>query len=123
MSLHLLATGILFKDPEQRFSKSGKMFSTATLKCGSGDETSWVKLVAFDLTAQSELSRLTAGDAIAAQGAVKISTYEKDGTARVNIDLIASAITALRQTNKPRVDAAEPSSKQHVFGAREVPGA
>jgi hypothetical protein len=120
MSLHILATGILFKDPGQRFSKSGKTFSTATLKCGSGDETSWVKLVAFDLTVQSELSRLAAGDAIAAQGAVKISIYEKDSTARVNIDLIATAITALRQPKKPRVDAAGPSSKPHAIVAREA---
>ncbi len=120
MSLHLLATGTLFKDPEQRFSKSGKTFGTATLKCGSGDETSWVKVVAFDQTAQSELLRLTAGDAIAVQGAAKISTYEKDGTARVNIDLIAAAITALRQPKKPTVDAAEPSSKPHASFAREA---
>jgi single-stranded DNA-binding protein len=120
MTLHMLATGSLFKDPEQRFSKSGKAFSTATLKCGSGDETSWVKLVAFDLTVQSELSRLAAGDAVAVQGAVKISIYEKDGTRQLNIDLIATAITALRHPKKPRVDAAGSSSKPHAFVAREA---
>jgi single-stranded DNA-binding protein len=121
MSLHLLSTGTLFKDPKQLVSKSGRPFATATLKCGTGDEISWIKIVAFDQAAQAELLRLRAGDALSAQGACKVSIYAPQGAEpRANIDLVASIVTALRQTKKPRVDAPENSSKLFVREAADA---
>jgi hypothetical protein len=38
MTAHVLITGTLFRAPEQRTSKAGKPFVTATLKAKDGDE-------------------------------------------------------------------------------------
>jgi hypothetical protein len=40
VSAHVLLTGSLYRPPEQRISKAGKPFVTATLKAKDGDE--WV---------------------------------------------------------------------------------
>jgi single-stranded DNA-binding protein len=79
MTAHVLVTGTLFRQPEQRTSKAGKPFVTATLKAKDGDEKQWWKLVAFSESAQAELMRLQGGDAVSMQGSLKVGLYEKDG--------------------------------------------
>jgi hypothetical protein len=39
MSAFILITGTLFRDPEQRTSKNGKPFVTATLRVKDGNES------------------------------------------------------------------------------------
>jgi hypothetical protein len=63
MTIHALATGPLWKAPEQRTAKNGNPFVTATIKVRGGDAAQWVKLLAFSETAQNELKRLCDGDA------------------------------------------------------------
>jgi hypothetical protein len=43
MTAHVLLTATLFRAPEQRTSKSGKPFVTATLKAKDGDDAQWWK--------------------------------------------------------------------------------
>ena len=47
MTIHALATGVLWKSPEQRTAKSGNPFTTATVRVKDGDATKWVKVLAF----------------------------------------------------------------------------
>jgi hypothetical protein len=42
MTIHALATGVLWKSPEQRTAKSGNPFTTATVRVKDGDATQWV---------------------------------------------------------------------------------
>ena len=68
MSALAIVIGSLFKMPEQRVSKSGKPYITASLKVKDGAELQWWRVTAFSETAQTELMRLVAGDALAVQG-------------------------------------------------------
>jgi len=64
-----LATGTIFKDVEVRESKAGKTFAKATIKSGSGDETIFVRVIAFDGPQLDALRNLRSGDSITVQGA------------------------------------------------------
>ena len=60
MTAHVLVAGTLFRYPEQRTSKAGKPFVTATLRTKDGEASQWWKALAFSETAQAELMRLPA---------------------------------------------------------------
>ena len=79
MTAHVLISGTLFREPEQRTSKAGKPFVTATIRAKDGDSWQWWKVLAFQECAQAELMRLTDGDALSVQGVLKAETYEKYG--------------------------------------------
>jgi single-stranded DNA-binding protein len=78
MTAHVLISGTLFREPEQRTSKAGKPFTTATLKAKDGETAQWWKVLAFSESVQAELMRLTDGDALSVQGGLKAETYEID---------------------------------------------
>ena len=102
MSSYALVTGTLFLAPEQRISKNGKPFVTATLKSKDGEAVQWWKVVAFSESALSELLRLGDGDAVACQGPLKVETYEKGGETKLSLSLVADHVLPLRQPPKPR---------------------
>lgn len=105
MTMYILIQGELHRDPVQRTSASGKKFVTANIKVQSDGTTTWCSLIAFDDTAQEELLRCHAGDSVAAQGRLKLSTYEKGGDVRVSLDITANVITPLKpkpRTRQPR---------------------
>ncbi len=101
MIAHVLVSGVLFRDPEARVSRAGKSYATATIRAKDGDATTWWRVTAFSERACAELMRLSDGDALSAQGALRVETYEKDGSTRVSFGLIANCIVALRQPAKP----------------------
>ncbi len=111
MTTYALVTGTLFRAPEQRTAKSGKPFVTATLKAKDGEALQWWRVTAFSETAQSELMRLTDGDAVSVQGALKIEEYEKDGQKRVSLSVIADHVLALRKPPKPRNESLPPRER------------
>ena len=102
MSAFVLVSGSLFRAPEKRTSKNEKPFVTATLVAKVGETTQWWRIIAFSENAQAELLRLSEGDALSVQGALKVEEYEKEGQKRVSLGVIASHVLALRQPPKPR---------------------
>jgi single-stranded DNA-binding protein len=106
MSAFVLVSGTLFRNPEQRTSKAGKPFVTATIRVNDGDPSTgscqWWKVLAFSESVQAELMRLDDGDAISVQGAFKADIYDKDGEKRLSLSIIADNVLALRQPAKPR---------------------
>jgi hypothetical protein len=54
-------------------------------------------VVAFDNATQAELLRFKAADAVSAQGAGKITIYEKNGEYRASLDITGSYVLMLRQ--------------------------
>jgi len=97
MTARSLITGSLFRDPEQKTSKTGRPYVTATLKVKDGDGFTFWRLTAFSESVSAELMRLSEGDSVSAQGALKVETYEKDGATKISLSLIADQILALRQ--------------------------
>jgi single-stranded DNA-binding protein len=101
MTAFAIITGALFKAPEQKQSKAGKPFVSATVKCGAGEQTQWWRVIAFSETAQAELLRLGDGDAVSVQGSMKAEIYQRDGSApRVSLSITADNVLALRQPPK-----------------------
>lgn len=97
MSAHVLISGSIFKRPEQRVSKTGKSYVTSTAKIAVGAELQFWNIVAFRDLACAELLRLDEGDAIAAQGALKVGQYPRDGETRISYSVTADYVLALRQ--------------------------
>jgi single-stranded DNA-binding protein len=77
MPAFILITGTLFRNPEQRTSKAGKPYVTATLSVKDGEESQFWNIVAFAEGAQTELMRLGEGDSISIQGALRVETYPR----------------------------------------------
>jgi single-stranded DNA-binding protein len=102
MSAHVLITGALFRPPEQRTSKAGKPFVTATIRVKDGDESQWWKVLAFSESSQAELMRLTDGDTISVQGTFKAELYDHGGEKRLSLSIVADHVLALMQPSKPR---------------------
>jgi single-stranded DNA-binding protein len=103
MTVFAIVIGSLFKQPESRTSKDGKVFATATIKVRDGNAMQFVRLVAFSETAQAELLRLKDGDSVSAQGVLKAEIYTPTGgEPRVSLSLVAEQVLALRQHPKER---------------------
>ena len=102
MTAHVLVSGMLFREPEQRTSKAGKPFVTATLKAKDGETAQWWKVLAFSESVQAELMRLTDGDALSVQGGLKAETYDKEGATKLSLSVVADHVLALRQPPKAR---------------------
>jgi single-stranded DNA-binding protein len=100
---HVLITGTLFRAPEQRQSKAGKPFVSATIRVKDGDTSQFWKVVAFGETAQNELMRLADGDTVSIQGPLKAEVYRPEsGDPRLSLGVIADTVMALRQPAKER---------------------
>jgi hypothetical protein len=79
MSLHALASGALWENPERRTSKGGKNFVLASLKTKVGEETRTVKILAFSDHVQAELMELRHGDALSVVGDFKAEVWTPEG--------------------------------------------
>ena len=106
MTTYALICGVLFKPAEEKTpSKTGRTFVSATLKVGgeSGDAEFW-SITAFSQSAQSELLRLGAGDALSAQGKAKFELWQPrdGGEVKISRSLVADQILALKAAPRER---------------------
>jgi single-stranded DNA-binding protein len=103
MTAFAIVTGSLFKAPEQRTSKAGPPYVTATLRIKDAEASQWWRVTAFSESAQAELMRLDEGDSCCVQGAFKAELYPPEGTQpKVSLSIIADHVLALRQPPKER---------------------
>lgn len=102
-----LVSGVLFRAPEKKTSQAGKPYVVAKVRTTAGE---WWRLTTFSESAQAELMRLGDGDAVAAQGRLDVSTYQKDGETRVGLGLIADHVLALRAEKKSKAKATREST-------------
>jgi single-stranded DNA-binding protein len=105
MTVFVLVSGTLFKPAEERTSsKTGRVFVTATLRVGAenGNGEFW-RITAFSESVQSELMRLSAGDALSAQGKPQFEIYTSNtGAAKISRSIVADSVLALRAPPKER---------------------
>lgn len=93
-------TGNLGRDPEVRYTKSGKAVCSISLGVGkrtsSGDGgTSWITLVAWDKLAEICGQYLRKGSKIYAEGRLETREYEKDGEKRYATEVILREMVML----------------------------
>jgi single-stranded DNA-binding protein len=100
---YALVSGQLFRAPEQRTSKAGKPFVTATIRAKDGEASQWWRVTAFSESAQAELMRLGEGDSCSVQGSFKAELYPPEGTPpKVSLSIVADHVLALRQPPRER---------------------
>lgn len=99
MSVSVLVSGALFRQPEQRTSQNGKAYVRATLKT-SGAESEFWSLMSFSSTASSALLELQDGDRLAAQGSLKVELYQ----GKISRTIFVDQVMALRAKKKRRDD-------------------
>jgi single-stranded DNA-binding protein len=111
MTAFALVSGVLFRAPEQKISKAGKPFVTATIKVAADNTADFWSVLVFSESAQAELLRLGEGDKLSAQGSFKVEPYTaRDGQTRISRTLFADHVLALRQPpreRKPKAAAAD----------------
>jgi len=101
--IYALAQGTLFRSPEQRTSKTGKPFVTATIRSKDGDASQFIRIVSFSESGQGELLLLDDGDALSVQGPLKVETYvASNGETRISLSLVADKILPLKAPSKQR---------------------
>jgi hypothetical protein len=106
MTAYALISGVLFKPAEEKISsKTGRTFVSATPKVGgeTGEAEFW-SIAAFSQSAQSELLRLGAGDALSAQGKAKFELWQPrdGGEVKISRSLFAGQILALKAPPRER---------------------
>jgi single-stranded DNA-binding protein len=116
MSVAILLSGAIFKEPQQRTSSSGRKYVVTTIKAAAADNSSdfW-SVLAFGDTAGAELMRLAVGERVTIQGGLKLEIFEKDGQARISRTIFADHVMALRappREKKPRAAKPAPTSSQ-----------
>lgn len=113
------ATGNLTRDPELRFTPSGKAVSTVSLACNDrrkvGDKWEDGDPCFLDVTVWGDdaeaLSTLTKGQRITVEGRLGQRSYEtRDGDKRTVYEVTASLVTLPLTTPPSRSSAAPPSS-------------
>lgn len=123
MSMHILLTGTLHKDPTQRTSQNGKTFVTANLRIEQEGGTVWASVICFDDQAKADLLRLQAGDAVAIQGKLKVSTYERSGEHRPSLDVVANAALPAKPKPRPAKSKQQGDTGGHkaLYGGQDIP--
>jgi single-stranded DNA-binding protein len=105
MTTRVRVSGTLFHAPESRTLKAGRAnatATTATLKAKDGNHTQFWRIAAFSEPVQAELMLLTAGDAVAVEGALKAELYERNGQSDLSFGVVADDVLPLRQPGKKR---------------------
>jgi single-stranded DNA-binding protein len=101
--IHCLVSGTIFREVAQRTSKAGKPYVVTTIRIKDGDAWQFIRATAFSETAQSELSRLGDGDAVAVTGPLKAETYSAaTGETKIALSIIADKVLPLKKPSKER---------------------
>ena len=120
--LSAIVSGQIVTDPKHGTSKSGTDWANCVVRvpCGQNRETgdqesAFVQVACFGDEA-GKLARLVKGDSVSATGALKPTTYTKDGQERHGLSLTAQAILTAYQIRQKRGDnqtSASPEREAH----------
>ena len=110
MTVSVMVTGSVFRDPVQKTAKSGKLYTTATLKSVAGTEVEFWTALAFGETEQATLLGLGEGEKLSVQGSMKLEAKSGDGGVKIYRTVFVDALLALKpapRERKPRAEKTE----------------
>lgn len=107
--IEALLTGKLYTAASAKIgSTSGNEFVVATIRVAAGDDTLFIKCVAFDQPIRKALLKLGVGDSVAAGGTLKIGAWiDRTGKARPSLELIVTQLLTMHQRAKKRAAAGD----------------
>ena len=113
------AIGRYTADPELRYTKDGKAVASFTLAVNNGkDDTSYIKLTAFNKTAENIGKYSKKGDLILVDGFIKNNNYEdKDGNKRYEYQIITNKVEFLSRANNKEK---EPETSSNKSGSNDI---
>jgi single-stranded DNA-binding protein len=124
MTAFALVTGTLFRPPLQKISKAGKPYTVCTVKAGADDSGTgdfW-SIICFSESAQLELLRLEAGDAVSVRGKMKLELYTaNDGATKISRSIFADAALGLRPVPREKKPKAPPTERPQLERVNIVP--
>lgn len=119
----VILVGRLTKDPECRYTPTGKAVCTIRLAVDrgvpsgqGGQEADFVNIVAWEKLAETCTNNLQKGRLVLVEGRLQIRQYEKDGQKREATEIVANAIRFL---DKPREGTANPERTTGHAGQTE----
>ena len=95
---HWVGIGRLTRDPEVRYTQSGKAYASFTLaidrrKSGDGNpQADFISCVAWEKTAEIIGNHCTKGKKIAVEGRIQTRSYEKDGTKHYVTEVVVQSM-------------------------------
>jgi hypothetical protein len=102
MTVSVMVTGSLFRSAVQKSAKSGKLYTTATLKAVAGGEVEFWTALAFGETEQAALLNLAEGEKCAVQGSMKLEAKVGDGEVKIYRTVFVDAVLALKPAPRER---------------------
>lgn len=102
--IEALISGKLIGTPERRTSKGGKPYVQARMRVPAGaEEVHFVRLTAFSDTVCTALLALSADDALAVAGTLRVGVWTpQDGEPRPNLDLVAAQVLTVYHLERRR---------------------
>ena len=100
--LSVLASGTLVADPVERTARTGRAYTTCSMRCPTDEDAILISLIAFSDSARQALLPLRKGDAASIVGTAKLSSWEKDGEQKHGLSVIASQVLTAYMVEKRR---------------------
>ena len=92
----VILIGNLGKDPEMRFTGSGKAVTDFSLAVNDGKETEWVNIVTWEKTAELCNQYLNKGSSVCIEGRLRSSTWDDDeGKKHYKTEVVANRVIFL----------------------------
>ena len=124
----VVLTGRLGKDPEVRYTQSGKCVASFDLAVTEGygeqQKTNWIPVVAWEKIGEVVGNNLTKGSRVLVEGRLQIRSYEdKDGQKRRIAEVVAQSVEFLdsKRHSAPETEDSIRSFGKDVFPDEEVP--
>ena len=128
----VILIGRLTRDPEIRYTQSGKAvcnFALAVNRPFGDNEAEFINIVVWNKIAENAAKYLAKGSQCAVEGRLQISSYEgNDSVRKYRTDVVASSVEFLSSKQKSNSDYDEPSdyesssksNESDVFAGEEV---
>ena len=101
----VVLTGNLGADPEMHYTADGNPVASLNLAFRSGkDKTGWIKVTAFNKTAEIAEQYLHKGAKITVVGSLDQEKWEKDGVTKTSFKIIANSIEFIKVNNSESED-------------------
>ncbi len=90
-----IGNGYLGRDPEIRYTNSGKAVCSISMGCSFDDKTEWINLVFWEKAAELVGQHCAKGSFIEVTGRIQTRSWEKDGVTRYTTEIVASDVQFL----------------------------
>ena len=114
---HVLLTGRLVKDPELKYSQTGKAFSKFTIAVNrefNKEEVDFINCTAWENTAEIIAEYLKNGRKIVLHGRLRVNSYEQDGEIRWSTEVAVDRFEFADKINSKSEKKVQNESEDYV---------